>query len=99
MSETPNFHDAVFIGMKCTWKAGITSLYFKLNEGEGRVIEVQLKKSEAVTLTQLNPWGESIYVNRLNINNDSERCQLWIQMQSGDVIIISAGEICIKDVE
>jgi hypothetical protein len=88
----PDLHDWSLICVSYDWEHATAALTFCWNGMEKRVVG---RGTNEFSLSQLEPWGQSISVNRVagpEIGTDGIGI-LKIEMQSGDVITLRATSI------
>jgi hypothetical protein len=82
-------HDWVLLSVLFEWEAGRLTISFDRYEGKETLVANSVVELQ---VPQLNEWGPSICVNRVNgpIVIDKGLHSLEIEMQSGDVVRIVA---------
>ena len=90
-------HDTVLLNAVLNWEAGEVKLGVGawLIQGHRKVNAVI--RATGLTLFHLpreHPWGRSFYINHVRgpVSLSNERLRMEIEMQSGDVIVVEAGE-------
>jgi hypothetical protein len=85
-------HDWSLTTIELDWITGSVTIHFRDGNGPRRLLA---SKVTELTIPRLAPWGKSEAVNRVDGPNsdDAGSLSLRIEMQSGDVISLSAGAI------
>lgn len=90
-SEYNKFHDATFLGCSFDWKSGDLKLLFKLCNEKHSNTYIVAKNIKSFTCTREYPWGESVSVNELLLDElKATDYRMKLEMQSGDIIKIIA---------
>lgn len=84
-------HDWALEELSLDWKSG--ELILKVS-GYERINRIMCQGLRHLDMPRENPWGPSVFINECRgpMSVDGE-AKLEIEMQSGDVIVISAAKI------
>ena len=88
-----NYHDATLKSTTVDWESGITTLVFALCAEPARDVTVSVRDTTALNFQRHFPWGKSVSVNSLDVQQFASSCRLEIEMQSGDKIVILGKDV------
>ncbi len=87
MNEFFDLHDNIFIKMDINWSDGDATLYFSNNK------IIICKNTIKIDFSRKMEWGKSICVNMYELKKIDMYQNLSIEIQSGDIISITAEKI------
>lgn len=91
MTALSALHDATLVNIDIKWAERVTTLIFRV--GTDKVIRLTAGKTTSFHVPHVEPWGPSVSVNNLRqLRSGDQLSLLEIEMQSGDIIRIEAGD-------
>jgi hypothetical protein len=83
-------HEWVLLSIVFDWKSG--QLTFSFDTDQVGIISLVAEGVVDLHVPQMNPWGPSVHVNQVREPGAEtrERHKLEIEMQSGDIITVTA---------
>ncbi|HEY9898839.1 MAG TPA: hypothetical protein V6D00_06620 [Pantanalinema sp.] len=87
------FHDAVLISIEANWKKAEVVV---LMEVESEHVSVNVSNFSSIFAPRRLPWGNSFYINETALKRENGEVRFEIEMQTGDVIIISGDSIAVN---
>jgi hypothetical protein len=98
LPDLPDLHDAILRSIEIDWETGRARC--TLDEWVGRPtvdpdaemrpVMVTLSKLTGAVVSRAEPWGPSIYVNSGGLSRGDSTAELFMEMQSGDEIVLRA---------
>ncbi|MDH7638662.1 hypothetical protein [Sphingomonas oryzagri] len=90
--QLPDMHDWSLTTIKLDWITGSVTIHLRDGTGPRRLLASAVSE---LTIPRLAPWGKSQSINSVDgpTSDDAGPIGLRIEMQSGDVISLSAGAI------
>ncbi|HET7171861.1 MAG TPA: hypothetical protein VFI18_09525 [Gaiellales bacterium] len=98
VAALPNLHDAILHTVVIDWETAVARCNLNVWFGspladpsaEMLPITVTLTGLKGATIPRGEPWGPSIYVNSGELRKDEGAVEFWLEMQSGDEIVVRA---------
>ena len=84
-----SLHDAVLIGIDYDWERSEAQILVRAGGPGSRDARISLTGVRSIAIPRENPWGASSSINEATL----EEGVLTLEMQSGDVIVVKAGEV------
>lgn len=88
-------HDSVVQSVEYLWEQKSVRITGLLCSKESVQFEINFSAVSAVNITQAEPWGPSVSVNKVRV---SEKGTYIIEMQSGDDIQVFASSVTYNEV-
>jgi len=88
-------HDATLVGLECSWESGDVTLRLRTGLPATPRVDIRGLAGRLLLCPRRHPWGPSISVNEVRKptrSSDNTGWRLEIEMQSGDTIVVEAGE-------
>lgn len=88
-----DYHDATLKGLTLDWENGTTTLTLALCTKPAREVAVRMRETTDVECGRHFPWGKSVSVSRLDLQEHHSGWRLDLEMQSGDKLVVFGKEI------
>lgn len=95
MQESFNFHDATLLNLSFSWAESELRCVIKPVSITGGIVNVTFSGVGEVTIPATHPWGMSSSVNSWTRDDQGSESVFIIEMQSGDVIRVTAKEMTV----
>ena len=93
MKNINHLHDATLIDVILNWESGDVIISLKPSDGILNMFILRVLECSMLKITRDLPWGKSVSVNDVTINEDIENVYCAIKMQSGDKIEVVGQKI------
>ena len=93
MKNISHLHDATLIDVILNWESGDVVISLKPSDEILNMFILRVLECSMVNITRDLPWGKSVSVNEVTINEDIENVYCSIEMQSGDKIEVVGQKI------
>jgi hypothetical protein len=91
-----NFHDAVLHTLQLDWSSRQLRCLVGPVSTEHLLMDVVFDEVRHVKIDALLPWGPSKWINQMDVRSSPEGNIYLMEIQSGDVIEIHAGDMVIS---
>jgi len=88
-----DYHDATLKALTAFWEAGTVELIFRLSTEVSADMTIRVSGASEIRWARAFPWGRSVSVNSLEVQEVPSGYRLEVEMQSGDRISIVGKEI------
>jgi hypothetical protein len=86
MNLLHELHDKTLARIELDWGNGTMCVSF-LNDYTHEVTRILCEGLTSLSYDRKHPWGKSVCVNKVDIDQRAEDATLTIEMQSGDLIV------------
>lgn len=93
MKNINHLHDATLIDVILNWESGDVIISLKPSDEILNIFILPVSECSMLKITRDLPWGKSVSVNDVTINEDIENVYCAIKMQSGDKIEVVGQKI------
>jgi hypothetical protein len=93
MNSLPNLHDSTFKKLAFDWATATLHLLFQVGVESSDVVVLEAQSVTDLRFPRLLPWGPSNSVNSATVEGVGEGQLLSIEMQSGDVLLVSCRSV------
>lgn len=88
-----DYHDATLKNLIFDWETGATTMTLVLCVQEARETTITMRDTTDIKCERRFPWGQSVFVNRLDMQRAESGHRLEFELQSGDKIVLLGGEV------
>ena len=89
------FHDAMLHTLQLDWSKKVLTCLVEPVSPERLLMDVAFENVRHVKIDALHPWGASRAINQLDMKSTPEGNVYFMEIQSGDVIEIHAGDMAV----
>lgn len=92
-----DLHDATLLDLRFDWSSGVILILFSTDLDTTLRVQMTLEEAKTVTLSREFPWGESVSVNEIRVEDIKEGKKCEIEMQSGDVLTFECSNLILSE--
>jgi hypothetical protein len=93
-------HDTTLVAIDLLWQSGLLMIELKPSVADVHRAEIRALRTRLLKSPRMFPWGPSVSINDVRgpqRTPDGAALRVDIEMQSGDMIVIEADDIQLKD--